>query len=84
MPYVSESLVVDAGNGKLRALVYPDFDNAEKQGLTTQDLDEQMRRNVDQLNNELPSYSKISETKIMYDEFEKTPKRSIKRYLYQH
>lgn len=83
MPYVSESLVVDAGSGKLRALIYPDFDNAEKQGLTSQEVDEQMRRNVDQLNTELPAYSKISETKIMYDEFEKTPKRSIKRYLYQ-
>ena len=80
---MSESLVVDAGSGKLRALIYPDFDNAEKQRLTSQEVDEQMRRNVDQLNTELPAYSKISETKIMYDEFEKTPKRSIKRYLYQ-
>ena len=82
MPYVGESLVIDSGNGKLRALIHPDFDNAEKMGLTTKEVDEQMRRNVDQLNTELPAYSKISETKIMYDEFEKTPKRSIKRYLY--
>ena len=82
MPYVSESLVIDSGNGKLRALIHPDFENAEKMGLTTKEVDEQMRRNVDQLNTELPSYSRISETKIMYDEFEKTPKRSIKRYLY--
>lgn len=83
MPYVSESIVVDAGNGKLRALIHPDFDNAEKQGMTTEDLDIQMHKNVDMLNADLPAYSKISETKIMYDEFEKTPKRSIKRYLYQ-
>ena len=82
MPYVSESLVIDSGNSKLRALIHPDFENAEKMGLTTKEVDEQMRRNVDQLNTELPSYSRISETKIMYDEFEKTPKRSIKRYLY--
>ena len=82
MPYVSESLVIDSGNGKLRALIHPDFENAEKMCLTTKEVDEQMRRNVDQLNTELPSYSRISETKIMYDEFEKTPKRSIKRYLY--
>lgn len=83
MPYVSESLVVDAGGGKLRALIHPDYDNAEKQGMTTEDVDAQMYKNIEMLNPELPAYSKISETKIMYDEFEKTPKRSIKRYLYQ-
>ena len=84
MPYVGESLVVDAGGGKLRALLHPDFENAEKQGLTSEELDAQMRRNVEQLNSELPAYSKISDMTIMYEEFEKTPKRSIKRYLYQN
>ncbi|MDO5395115.1 MAG: AMP-binding protein [Bacteroidales bacterium] len=84
MPYVGESLVVDAGGGKLRALLHPDFENAEKQGLTSEELDAQMHRNVEQLNSEMPAYSKISDMTIMYEEFEKTPKRSIKRYLYQN
>ena len=83
MPYVGESIVVDAGGGKLRALIHPDFDNAEKQGLSVEEIDAQMHRNIDQLNTELPAYSRIAETRIMHDEFEKTPKHSIKRYLYQ-
>lgn len=81
MPYVCESVVVDEDNS-LVALVYPDFDNAEKQGVT--DLQALMNDNIAQLNKELPSYSQISRVKIYHEEFEKTPKRSIKRYLYRH
>ena len=82
MPYVGESLVIDAGGGKLEALIHPDFENAEKQGMTTEQIDQQMLQNVAQLNTELPAYSKIASTRVMHEEFEKTPKRSIKRYLY--
>lgn len=81
MPYVCESVVVDEDNS-LVALVYPDFDNAEKQGVTN--LQAVMDDNIAQLNKELPSYSQISRVKIYHEEFEKTPKRSIKRYLYRH
>lgn len=81
MPYVCESVVVDEDNS-LVALVYPDFDNAEKQGVTN--LQAVMDDNITQLNKELPSYSQISRVKIYHEEFEKTPKRSIKRYLYRH
>ncbi len=83
MPYVSESLVIDAGEGKLEALVYPDFDNAERQNIPVSELDKIMADNVAQLNTELPAYSRISSTRVLHEEFEKTPKRSIKRYLYQ-
>lgn len=83
MPYVAESLVIDIGEGRLEALVVPDFENAERQGLSGSELDNIMEQNVQQLNTELPAYSKISGTRIFHEEFEKTPKRSIKRYLYQ-
>lgn len=80
MPYVCESVVVDDKNS-LVALVYPDFDNAEKQGVT--DLEAVMKDNIAQLNRELPAYSQLSSVVIYHEEFEKTPKRSIKRYLYK-
>lgn len=68
----------------LQALIYPDIENATQQGITMTQIEELMRQNVEQLNHDLPAYSHISDTSIMYEEFEKTPKRSIKRYLYQH
>lgn len=83
MPYVCESLVVES-NHRLAALIYPDIENASKQGLSDQDLMRLMDENIANLNKELPGYSQIASTKIMTEEFEKTPKRSIKRYLYQH
>ena len=52
--------------------------------MTMPQIEDLMRQNVEQLNHELPAYSHISDTSVMYEEFEKTPKRSIKRYLYQH
>lgn len=83
LPYVSESLVVDRG-GKLVALVHPDFDSAAKAGIDGEAVAHLMSDNIKQLNGELPAYSQISDVKIFQEEFDKTPKRSIKRYLYQH
>ncbi|MDE6135627.1 MAG: AMP-binding protein, partial [Muribaculaceae bacterium] len=83
MPYVAESLVVEK-DGRLVALIYPDIENASKQGLSPADIEKQMRQNIEKLNPELPSYSQIADMKLFQEEFEKTPKRSIKRYLYQH
>ena len=82
LPYVAESIVIDAGEGKLEALIHPDLDTAEKQGMTDAQIEQQMKDNIKQLNTELPAYSKIQSMRIFQDEFEKTPKRSIKRYLY--
>ena len=83
MPYVNESLIVEE-NGKLVALIYPDIENGEKQGMTFNDLAKTMKDNIIALNKELPGYSQIENLKVLHEEFEKTPKRSIKRYLYQH
>lgn len=82
MPYVGESIVIDEG-GRLVALVYPDMDNVMQQHLSNPDLERLMADNMSALNKELPGYSQISRIELMSEEFEKTPKRSIKRYLYQ-
>ncbi len=83
LPYVSESLVVERG-GKLVALIYPDYEAALKDGLSNTALEDLMRQNIKQLNADLPAYSQIADITLLQEEFEKTPKRSIKRYLYQH
>lgn len=83
LPYVNESLVVENGTD-LEALVYPDFDSARSQDIDRDELEKIMVQNLAALNQELPSYSKVKTIKIMEEEFEKTPKRSIKRFLYQH
>ena len=82
MPYVSESIVVQQ-NGKLVGLVYPDFDDAFAHGLKNEDLEQVMEENRIALNQELPAYSQLAKMKIYPEEFEKTPKKSIKRFLYQ-
>ena len=82
MPYVCESLIIEQ-DGKLVALVYPDIDNAQHSNISGHALETLMEENISTLNKELPAYSQISRLKIYYEEFEKTPKRSIKRYLYQ-
>lgn len=83
MPYVSESLIIEENN-RLVALIYPDIENGQKQGLSFIDLTQLMKDNITALNKELPSFSQIENVKVLQEEFEKTPKRSIKRYLYQH
>lgn len=82
LPYVSESLIIDE-DGKLVALIYPDYESAGKEGLDTAAIEKIMEQNIETLNRELPGYSKVSRFKIFLEEFEKTPKRSIKRFLYQ-
>lgn len=82
MLYVAESLVISQG-GKLVALIYPDWEQVDKAGIQHSEIEGLMQQNINQLNNEMPSYSKVSCFKLYQEEFEKTPKRSIKRYLYQ-
>lgn len=81
MPYVSESLVVQQGD-KLVGLVYPDFDDAFANGLTNEDIETRMEENRVKLNAELPAYSRLAKMKIYPEEFAKTPKKSIKRFMY--
>ncbi|MDE7160479.1 MAG: AMP-binding protein [Muribaculaceae bacterium] len=82
MPYVAESLVIDEG-GKLVALIVPDFEALGKEAHDREAIEKIMDENIKNLNPELPDYSRISRFKIFQEEFEKTPKRSIKRFLYQ-
>ena len=82
MPYVIESLVIDA-DGKLIALVYPDIELAEKDGLDRDAVLKKMEENIAAVNVDMPNYSKIAGVRLVPEEFEKTPKKSIKRYMYQ-
>ena len=82
MPYVIESLVVDS-NGKLIALVYPDMELAGKEGLDKNAILKKMEENIAAVNVDMPNYSKIAGVRVVPEEFEKTPKKSIKRYMYQ-
>ncbi len=82
LPYVSESLIVDR-HGKLVALIHPDYDSAFKEGKTEQEVAAQMDENRIELNKSLPAYCQITGVQIYSEEFEKTPKKSIKRFLYQ-
>jgi long-chain acyl-CoA synthetase len=82
MPYVQESLVVEKDN-KLTALVYPDYEKADSEGIkdetTLQKIIEESKKDV---NEELPRFKQISKIKLYPTEFEKTPKKSIRRFLY--
>ncbi|WP_286334196.1 long-chain fatty acid--CoA ligase [Bacteroides caecimuris] len=82
MPYVAESLIV-LQHEKLVAMIYPDFDDAFAHGLQQTDIQKVMEQNRIELNQQLPSYSQISKIKIHFEEFEKTAKKSIKRFMYQ-
>ena len=82
MPMIVESIIVQREN-KLVALVYPDFDEAHNLNFSDKDLENIMEQNRNELNQQLPAYEKISEVEIYKEEFAKTPKKSIKRYLYK-
>jgi len=81
MPMVVESIVVQRDE-KLVALIYPDYDEAKNMGLGKADLEEVMEQNRQELNTVLPAYCKLSAVELYEEEFEKTPKKSIKRFLY--
>lgn len=82
MPFVAESLVID-DNGKLVALVFPDFDAANAKGLSKEAIEKTMADNISAVNRNLEAFSRLNSVRIVEKEFEKTPKRSIKRFLYQ-
>jgi long-chain acyl-CoA synthetase len=82
LPYVSECLVVQK-ESKLVALIYPDFEQTFADKMDNAAIEKVMEQNRITLNSMLPAYSAISKVKIIPEEFEKTPKRSIKRFLYQ-
>lgn len=81
LPLVAESLIID-DHGKLTALIHPDYDTARKDVLDEAAIEAAMKKNVAVLNSQIPAFSQVRDFRIMKEEFEKTPKRSIKRYLY--
>lgn len=81
MTLVMESVVIQEGE-KLVGLVFPDFDEADKLGFNKSDLEDIMEQNRVELNKELPGYCRLTAIRLRDEEFEKTPKKSIKRFLY--
>ena len=82
MPYVLESLVIQQKDSSLVALVCPDYDAVDAVGLDHEALDEAMEKNRRDLNAQIAAYEQINKIKLFPHEFEKTPKKSIKRFLY--
>lgn len=81
MPYIQECVVVQR-DAKLVALVYPDHDAMKSEGVTANDLEALMNLNKENYNKEVSSYEQLSKIELVDSEFEKTPKKNIKRYLY--
>ena len=82
MPFIQESIVTDDKDHKLIALVYPDYEGCDGEGLNKNEIEQALETNRKILNKELPPYMTISRIIIFHEEFEKTPKRNIKRFLY--
>ena len=80
--YVVESLVVEEDAG-LTALIYPDYHQAELDGMSRKDLEARMSAYLPSINQQIPNYAQIKKLEFMPEDFERTPKKSIKRYLYQ-
>ena len=81
-PYVVDSLVIE-DNGGLTALIYPDFAAGARDGMNQETFVKYMEGTLPELNKELPNYAKLKKIEVMSEDFERTPKKSIKRYLYQ-
>lgn len=80
--YVVDSLVVE-DHGTLVSLIYPDYPQAELDGLSKSELEAKLQEALPEINKQIPNYAKITKMEFMPEDFERTPKRSIKRYLYQ-
>jgi long-chain acyl-CoA synthetase len=81
-PYVVDSLVIE-DNGGLTALIYPDYAAGVKDGMNQEAFVKYIEGTLGDLNRELPNYAKLKKIEVMSEDFERTPKKSIKRYLYQ-
>ena len=81
-PYVVDSLVIE-DDGGLTALIYPDFAQGEKDGMKQEAFVKYIESTLAELNKDLPNYARLKKIEVMSEDFERTPKKSIKRYLYQ-
>ena len=82
LPLVAESIVLDR-EGRIIGIVHPDYEAGRKQGLTDEQTEEKVMQNLAVLNRQVPAYSKVSALEILKEEFQKTPKHSIRRFLYK-
>jgi long-chain acyl-CoA synthetase len=80
--YVVDSLVIE-DNGGLTALIYPDFPQGAKDGMKQDAFVKYMEDRLSEWNSILPNYARLKKVEVMSEDFERTPKKSIKRYLYQ-
>ena len=80
--YVVDSLVIE-DHGNLVSLIFPDYHQAELDGLSKDQLEERINAVLPEINKQIPNYAKIAKIEFLPEDFERTPKRSIKRYLYQ-
>ena len=80
--YVVESLVIEDGGG-LTALIYPDYQQGQNDGLDREQLEQRLMDSLPEFNKLLPAYAQLKKIELMPEDFERTPKKSIKRYLYQ-
>ncbi len=80
--YVIDSLVIE-DEGQLTAIIYPDFNQGQADGMNRVQLEEHINKLISELNKELPNYQRVNKVEILPEDFERTPKKSIKRYLYQ-
>lgn len=83
MAYVQESVVISDEKNRLKALVYPDYEEADAQNLSDEDLKKIIQNIKPEVNKKLPKFKQISHIKLFPNEFEKTPKKSIKRFMYE-
>ena len=81
-PYVVDSLVIE-DDGGLTALIYPDYAQGVKDGMNQETFVKYLEEMLPEFNKELPNYAKLKKIEVMSEDFERTPKKSIKRYLYQ-
>jgi long-chain acyl-CoA synthetase len=80
--YVVESLVIEDGGG-LTALIYPDYQQGQNDGMDREQLEQRLMDSLPEFNKLLPAYAQLKKIELMPEDFERTPKKSIKRYLYQ-
>ena len=80
--YVVESLVIEDGGG-LTALIYPDYQQGQNDGMDREQLEQRLVESLPEFNKLLPAYAQLKKIEVMPEDFERTPKKSIKRYLYQ-
>ena len=83
LPYVSESIVLQRDGHRIVALIVPNMDALDRAGIGADGLDAVMKQNINYLDSKLPSYSAVNDFELRFEPFSKTPKGSIRRFMYK-